>query len=38
MPLDLNTLLTADGLLALPKAFYPWFDVVHILLCVLTVR
>ncbi len=30
--------LTADSLLSLPKLFYPWFDVCHILLCVLTVR
>ncbi len=31
-------MMTAQGLLALPKQFYPVFDVCHILLCVLTVR
>ncbi len=37
--MDLTTIkLTADSLLHLPKQFYPWFDVCHILLCVLTVR
>ena len=30
--------ITAQELLALPKAFYPLFDLCHILLCVLTVR
>ena len=30
--------MTATELIALPKKFYPIFDVCHILLCVLTVR
>ena len=30
--------LTSESLLSLPKQFYPWFDVCHVLLCVLTVR
>lgn len=30
--------LTASNVISWPKTFYPWFDVCHILLCVLTVR
>ena len=37
--MDPNALpITAQELLALPKTFYPLFDLCHVLLCVLTVR
>jgi len=36
--MDTSKLLTAEGLIALPKQFYPYFDICHIILCVLSIR